>query len=244
MEIIYLHSEKEWDDYPGFVQNLVQQYHAHRICDVGGGANPVLPLQFIMDNQLDCTVLDISSVELEKAPEGYKKLIRDIEGASYAEPDQFDLVVSKMMAEHVRNGKLFHKNIFAMMKPGGIAVHYFPTLYALPFVVNRLTPEWISSFLLNIFLPRDRFKLGKFPAYYDWCFGPTHSMLCMLTEIGYEILLYKGFFGNIYYTRIPMLRTLHKVYTLYLVKHPVSYLTSFAQVVLRKPGNIHADMDK
>ncbi len=48
-------------------------------------------------------------------------------------------------------------------------------------------------------------------------------------------MLYRGFFGNIYYSRIPILRDLHRVYTQYLVKHPTPYLTSFAQVVLRKP---------
>jgi len=241
MEISYLYSGDEWNDYPCFVQDLVRQYSARRICDVGGGANPVLPLQFIVDNYLDCTVLDISSMELEKAPAGYKKMIQDIEAEDCAVIDQFDLVVSKMMAEHVKNGNLFHKNIFSMLKPGGIAVHYFPTLYALPFVVNRLTPEWVSSFLLDVFLPRDRFKLGKFPAYYSWCFGPTPPMIRMLNEIGYEVLQFRGFLGNIYYTRIPILRDLHKAYTHFLVQHPTPYLTSFAQVVLRKPVIKHTE---
>ena len=208
----------------------MREYAARKICDVGGGANPVLPLQFIEENRLDCTVLDISSAELEKAPNGYKKLVQDIEAERYAPAEQFDLVVTKMMAEHIKNGRLFHKNIFCMLKPGGVAVHYFPTLYALPFLVNKIIPEWLSSFLLDVFLPRDRYQLGKFPAYYSWCFGPTPAMLRMLTEIGYEIMLYKGFFGSIYYSRIPILRDLHRIYTQYLVKHPNPYLTSFAQV--------------
>ena len=233
--IIYLHSGTEWKDYPDFVKDLVRQYSASKICDVGGGANPVLSLQFVNDNQLDCTVLDISSAELEKAPKGYKKLVQDIDAESFVPTHQFDLVVSKMMAEHLRDGRLFHKNVFSILKPGGVAVHYFPTLYALPFVINRLIPEWLSSFLLDVFLPRDRFQLGKFPAFYSWCYGPTPSMLRMLTEIGYEIVQYKGFFGNIYYSRIPILRNLHRAYTQYLAKHPTPYLTSFAQVVLRKP---------
>ena len=235
MEVTYLHSGNEWDDYPDFVQTLVRQYGVRKICDVGGGANPVLSLQFVTDRQLDCTVLDISSAELEKAPTGYKKMVMDIEAENFVPTDQFDLVVTKMMAEHLRNGRLFHKNIFSMLKPGGVAVHYFPTLYALPFLVNRLIPEWLSSFLLDIFLPRDRYQMAKFPAYYSWCYGPTLSMLEMLDGIGYEIVQYKGFFGNIYYTRIPILRNLHRSYTQYLVKHPNPYLTSFAQIVLRKP---------
>ena len=151
MQIIYLHSGAEWNDYPFFVESLVEQYGARKICDIGGGANPVLPLQFIIDNQLDCTILDISSAELEKAPIGYKKLVQDIEAENSVQTNQFDLVVSKMMAEHLRNGKLFHKNIFSMLKPGGVAIHYFPTLYALPFLVNKLIPDRISSFLLDIF---------------------------------------------------------------------------------------------
>jgi SAM-dependent methyltransferase len=204
---------------------------------VGGGANPVFSMQFVNDHRLDCTVLDISRAELEKAPKGYKKLIQDIEAVDFIPADQFDLVVTKMMAEHLRNGKQFHKNIFSMLKPGGLAVHYFPTLYALPFLVNKLLPESLSSFLLDIFTPRDRYQTGKFPAYYSWCYGPTSSMLNMLTGLGYEIVLYKGIFGNTYYTRIPIIRNLHRVYTQFLAKHPNPYLTSFAQIILRKPGN-------
>jgi SAM-dependent methyltransferase len=237
MEIIYLPTGNEWFDYPDFVIGLVHQYGLRQICDVGGGANPILPLQLVNDHQLDCTILDISSTELAKGPREYKKLVQDIEAENFTLIDQFDLVITKMMAEHVRNGRLFHENIFSMLKPGGVAVHYFPTLYAFPFLINRFIPEWLSSFLLGVFLPRDRYLLGKFRAYYRWCYGPTPFMLKMLTKIGYEIILYKGIFGHIYYDRVPVLRTLHSAYTQYLAKHPTPYLTSFAQVILRKPEN-------
>lgn len=237
-KITYLLSQNEWHEYSEFVQNLVGKYNARTICDIGGGANPVLPLEFIEAYHLDCTVLDISSEELEKAPKGYNKLVQDIEAVDFQFNEQFDFVVTKMMAEHVRNGRLFHKNIYSMLKPGGIAIHYFPTLYALPYLVNKLIPEWFSSFLLDIFLPRDRYQTGKFPAYYSWCYGPTPPMLAMLTEIGYEVIEYKGIFGTTYYTRIPLVRDLHKAYTVFLSKHPNPYLTSFAQVILRKPAEV------
>ncbi len=240
MTITYLPSGNEWRNYHHVVEGLVTEYGARNICDVGGGANPVLSRQFLTDNQLDCTVLDISGAELEKAPKEYKTLIRDIEAEDFVPTEQFDLVVTKMMAEHVRNGSLFHKNTFSMLKPGGIAVHYFPTLYALPFLVNRLIPERLSSLLLDLFSPRDRYQLGKFPAYYSWCYGPTPPMLKMLTGIGYEIVQFKGFFGSVYYRRIPILRDLHSACTRYLVKHPTAYFTSFAQVVLRRPENASA----
>ena len=237
MNISYLYSGNEWSEYPAFVQRSVLELGVRKLCDVGGGANPVLSMQFINDNRLDCTVLDISITELNKAPTGYKKLVQDVEAEDFVPTDQFDLVVTKMMAEHLRNGRVFHRNVFSMLKPGGVAIHYFPTLYALPFLVNKLMPERLSSFLLDIFLPRDRHRLGKFPAYYSWCYGPTSSMLGMLIETGFEIMQYRAFFGNSYYSRIPLVRNLHDAYTRFLAKHPTPYLTSFAQVVLRKPNN-------
>jgi len=237
MKIVYSYSENEWNEYSEFVQSLVKEYGACQICDVGGGANPVLPLEFIEQNQLDCTVLDISSEELEKAPKGYNKLVQDVEASDCVQVEKFDLVITKMLAEHLKHGKLFHKNIFGMLKPGGVAIHYFPTLYSLPFIVNKLIPDRLSSFLLDTFLPRDRHQLGKFPAYYSWCYGPIPSMLRMLAEIGYETVEYRAFFGNTYYSRIPIIRDLHRAYSHYLAQHPNPYLTSFAQVILRKPEN-------
>lgn len=238
MNIIFCRSANEWIEYPVFVGQIIREYDSRKICDVGGGANPVLPLQFVNDHHLDYTLLDISSVELEKAPKGYKQLIQDIEKEDFALTNEFDLVITKMMAEHVRNGRVFHKNVFCMLKPGGIAVHYFPTLYALPFLVNKLIPKKLSSFLLDVLLPRDRYRRGKFPAYYSWCYGPISAMFQMLVGIGYEVVLCKGFFGHTYYSRLPILQSLHRVCTEYLVKHPNPYLTSFAQLVLRKPESI------
>jgi len=95
MIITYLHSGNEWHDYPEFVQGLVQQYGARKICDIGGGANPVLPLKFITQSKLDRTVLDISSEELEKAPKGYKKLVQDIEVLDFAAAEQFDFLIQR-----------------------------------------------------------------------------------------------------------------------------------------------------
>jgi SAM-dependent methyltransferase len=184
---------------------------------------------------LEYTLLDISAEELAKAPDGYKKIVQDIEAESFPWKKEFDFLFTKMMAEHIRNGRRFHKNIFTLLKPGGFAVHYFPTLYALPFLVNKIVPEKLSSDLLNIFAPRERFRLGKFPAYYDWCYGPTPAMLGMLISIGFEIIEYQGLIGHSYFDRIPLVKEIHQAYSRFLIKHPNPYLTSFAQVILRKP---------
>jgi hypothetical protein len=234
MEITYS-LNRECGDYSTFVQQLILDRQAKKICDVGGGANPLIPLKFINDNSLDYTILDISRAELEKAPEVYSKLVIDIEAEQFNVEGQYDFVVSRMMAEHIKKGMQFHKNVFMMLKPGGVAVHFFPTLFALPFLINQIVPERFSSILLNFFFPRDRYQTAKFPAYYNWCYGPIPSMVKMLQGIGYEIILFNGIFGHWYYTKIPGLRQAHEIFSDYLIVHPNPYLTSYALVILRKP---------
>ncbi|HEX2995278.1 MAG TPA: methyltransferase domain-containing protein [Anaerolineales bacterium] len=233
--VIYKQSSNEWSNYSAFITALVETFASKRVCDVGGGANPVLPLEFIIRHRIEYTLLDISAEELAKAPQGYRKIVQDIEAENLPRKEEFDFIVTKMMAEHIRNGRRFHKNVFDLLKPGGIAVHYFPTLYALPFIVNKITPEKLSSKLLNIFAPRERFRLGKFPAYYNWCYGPTPGMLNMLTGIGFEIVEFQGLIGHSYFDRVPFIEQIHAAYSSFLAKHPNPYLTSFAQIILRKP---------
>jgi SAM-dependent methyltransferase len=235
--VIYKQSDNEWVNYSAFIQDLVEKFSPKTVCDVGGGANPALPLEFITAHAIEYNVLDISAAELAKAPNGYRKIVQDIEAENIPWKEEFDFLFTKMMAEHIHHGRRFHKNVFDLLKPGGIAVHYFPTLYALPFLINKIVPEKLSSGLLNIFAPRERFRLGKFPAYYDWCYGPTPRMLDMLTSIGFEIIEYRGLIGHSYFDRVPVMKGIYRAYSQFLARHPNPYLTSFAQVILRKPAN-------
>lgn len=240
--IHYSTSQGVWQRYAGFVQDAIIRSGARRVLELGGGANPTLPLEFIERHGIEYTVLDISPVELAKAPDGYRKVCCDI-GAERLEIDGreggYDLVFSKMLAEHVRNGERMHRNVLALLAPGGKAVHYFPTLYAPPFVVNRLIPETLADRLLQWLEPgrEKEGNKGKFPAYYSWCRGPTRHQLRRLRDLGYGIDEYIGFFGhNVYYRKIPVVRTLHRRLCEWLVNHPLPGLTSSVYVVLSKPA--------
>lgn len=180
------------------------------------------------------TVLDVSAVELAKAPEGYRKLQADICGELSGAPENFDLVFSKMLAEHIPDAAAFHRNVLRLLRPGGLAFHFFPTLYALPFVVNRWLPERLAAHLLNILSPRDGYRHAKFPAYYRWCRGPTPSQLSALSGLGYEVVSYVGFFGHeSYWKRVPPIARLSAWLSKWLLRHPNPWLTSFAWVTLR-----------
>ncbi len=215
---------------------------ARRFCDVGGGANPIVSTRKIDQLELEYVLLDSSSEELEKAPGSYQTY-----QASILDPGaiskllqsggHFDVVASRWTAEHMPDGRAFHEQVHAMLKPGGVAVHLFPTLYSLPFVVNRLLPDAASSRLLSGSGGGGRASEGqhpKFPSYYSWCRGPSRRQLARLASVGFKVESYTGFYGHGYYRRLRPLDALHRRASRYLLAHPVADLTSFALLVLRR----------
>jgi SAM-dependent methyltransferase len=222
------------DAYNGFkplLENVIADRKCRFILDVGGGAQPQFSKADLESSDIDYTVMDVSEEELALAPECCKKIVMDISGNMLTPAVQYDLVFSRFVAEHVRNARQLHLNVLALLRPGGFAVHFFPTLFALPFVVNWLLPEWLSVRLLS----KERQVRGKFPAHYRWCIGPTKRAVKRYEELGYEVMEYAGFFGHGYYDGMPRLRRAHAVMRSWLLRHPIVYLTSFAWVVLRKP---------
>jgi SAM-dependent methyltransferase len=228
--------EEAWTGHAATLRRLIEHCGARSVCEIGGGANPALPLAYAAERGIDYAILDISPAELDKAPAGYRKLAADIAGDRLPVADRFDFVFSKMLAEHVASGRAFHRNVFRLLAPGGHAFHFFPTLYAPAFVANRLLPDDVSDLALQAFAPRDRHRHGKFPARYSWCRGPTPAQLERLAAVGYEVVSYRGFFGHDYYRRIPPLHWASRRAAAYLCRHPWAPLTSFAFVLLRRPS--------
>ena len=114
-------------------------------------------------------------------------------------------------------------------------MHFFPTLFAFPFLMNRFLPERAARQALLAIRKRDLERHEKFPAYYSWCRGPTGAQIQRLTGLGWEIVDYVGLFGHGYYANIPVLRGAQRAFANMLVRHPLPWLTSYAYVVLRRP---------
>jgi SAM-dependent methyltransferase len=222
-----------------FLLSVLEQTGARRVCDIGGGANPVLPLEVLRDRAIECTVLDISPTELAKAPSGYRTHVADVAAPHLDGVGPFDVVFSHMLAEHVADPVAFHANVLRMLRPGGVALHYFPTLYALPFVVNRFLPDRLARAILVRLRP-GRFlddRGEKFPAYYRWCRGPTAAQVRRLEGIGFEVEHYVGLFGTkSYFERIPPLQRIEDGLASKLLRRPLPWMTSYAFLVVRRPG--------
>jgi 2-polyprenyl-3-methyl-5-hydroxy-6-metoxy-1,4-benzoquinol methylase len=216
------------------LDQIIDEHGCKTLCEIGGGAFPAISLEKVKQKQLEYTVLDISQVELDRAPDEYKKLLADICDPQLKADKQYDFIFSKMLAEHVKDPALFHKNVAKLLKPGGIAFHFFPTLYSLPFVINWLLPESVAQLLFKWFVCKDPVEHKRFPVHYRWCRGPTKKQIQNLENLGYEILIYRGFFGHKYYDKIPLLRDVQKLISRLLFGHPNPYFTSFAYLIIRK----------
>jgi SAM-dependent methyltransferase len=225
-------------EYDGRIVETIRSRGLKRILDIGGGANPVVPVEVVRELGLDYTVLDISAEELAKAPDDYRKVVADITTDIGSMEGGFDLAFSKMLAEHVRDGRRFHENVFKLLKPGGIAIHFFPTLWAFPFVVNRLMPEALAEKVLLALTPY-RNKSGrhaKFPAYYQWTTGPTSGQIKRLESVGFEIEDYLALYGHGgYYEKLKPVLAIHNGMANFYRKQQVARLTSYSVMTLRKP---------
>ena len=236
--IRYADSEIAWRDVKEVIGEKIVASKCTRILEVGAGANPLFSEQFLKEHRLVYTALDISEEELNKAPDCYKKLVADICSQEPNITERFDFVFSRMLAEHVSDGARFHRNVFQLLAPGGRAFHFFPTMWAPPFVLNRFLPERLAELLLHA-LQRGRQRDGKhakFPAFYSWCRGPVDSQIARLEALGYEIESYQGFFGHRdYYRKLPLIQKLHDSFVRWLIAHPMPWITSFAFLTVRKP---------
>ena len=122
-----------------------------------------------------------------------------------------------------------HRNVHQVLRAGGVAFHLIPTLYALPFVINKFLPERLTFALLKRLSPR-RAISPKFPAYYSACYGNPEKMRRMLLELGYSQVEVKTFYGHFYYEKIPVLSAAHRWFSALAARREWSFMSSYAYI--------------
>ena len=221
-------------DFSETIKKIIKDENIEDICDIGGGANPFLENDFIKN--LNYSLLDISKEELDKAPINFNKIHQDAASKNFKFEKKFDLVFSKFFLEHIKNPNILHLNMHKALKDKGYAIHLFPTLFNIPFIINMILPEKISQIIVNIIRGNPlKNRSGKFPAYYKWCFGPTKKQIKRLEEIGYDLIEYKSYYGHPeYYKRLFPFNFLHDFFTKIIFKFKIPLLTSYAIIIMRK----------
>lgn len=228
-----------WGNYANTILTLSSAFGLADWCEIGGGRDPAFTRDDIERLAVHYTINDISQGELDAAPPGYAKACFDIAGSSdhiASLAGYFDLMFSRMVFEHVKDVAAAWRNVHTLLKPGGVALAFFPTLYAPPFVINRMIPEIVSRAIVHTLYPerRDGGNDPKFPARYDWCFGSGRKLAPMLEQAGFAEHLVLPFWGSDYFRPIPGLRQLDDRFSRLSRARDLRLLTSHAYVVVRK----------
>jgi SAM-dependent methyltransferase len=233
----YFLYEELYSSYSSTLIELAKELGAEAVAELGGGARPLLTDDAAWSFVPTRVVYDIEAKEFEKASDQLIKRQADLCQPLEDEGERFDLVFSKMLCEHLLDPEVFHRNCFHLLRPGGLSVHFFPTLYASPFVLNRIIPELAARRLIRLLQPHrlDNPKTRKFPAYYRWCHGPTSRAIKRYQALGFQIEEWRTGFGHDYYKRFAPLQSLENAKSQILVGHPVRWLSAYAMVILRKP---------
>jgi SAM-dependent methyltransferase len=183
------------------------------------------------------TVNDILEDELARAPASFHKSCFDI--ASPLPEDvalgAYDLIFSRMVFEHVRDGRQAWSNCLRLLAPGGVAFAFVPTLWSPPFVANRIIPEQISTQLLRkIDADRTQEKTPKFPAFYDLCRADEKVVGPVLRAIGFREVAVVPFFGTPYFPVVPIVKHVARAFDKLVDTFNVKAFASYAYIVARK----------
>ncbi len=219
-------------------RSLIRSHGFTTVCEIGGGRSPLFSAEEAQALRLEYTVLDISEHELQSAPDHVRKVQADICAPDVADlPQRYDFMFSRMLAEHASDGTAMHRNILHLLRPGGLAFHFFPTLFTPVFVVNRLLPERAARrVLFTVFPWRRKEHVAKFPARYSKCFGPTPGMKRYFERLGYQVEEYRPFYGTDYLWGVPVLGFLDAAFTRIVTRRRSPLFSSYVWLVLRKPA--------
>ena len=222
------------EDYFPTLVALIDQHPNADILELGGGRRPSFSLNELPASIGSYTVNDVSEAELALAPADYGKACFDVAGDASAFAGRYDVVFSRFLAEHVSDGYAMHRNVWQVLKDGGVAFHLIPTLFASPYVVNRMLPEAAGRKILGTLFPYRKDKSPKFPAYYSYCQGDTSKMRAMFERIGYSKVEIRNFYGHYYYDKVPGLRELENAFSALAARNGWSWYSSYAYILAWK----------
>jgi hypothetical protein len=222
-----------WNDIEVLIPELILKHKLKNIAELGAGANPFLTQEFIQEKGLNYTLIDVDEEELAKGNNDFQKKIIDFSSEDFKPQEKYDLIFSYMTLEHIQYPKQLHQNVFASLNEGGLAVHFFATLFSLPSCVNIILPESISNKILFFIQKRDQEQHGKFPAYYRWTLGPVKKNIKRFESVGFQVISYNGYVGHTYFPKKSFFGKIEAFYSNCLYKIGNPYFSSNAIVILK-----------
>jgi SAM-dependent methyltransferase len=206
-----------WDNYRPLVLALARMLRREgrpaRVLEVGGGRGPLFSVEQALSANIHLTVNDADARELSLGPEGFEHACFNIAGDIDPKlAGTFDLIISRMVMEHVKDAPRAWANMRELLRPGGVAFAFHPTLFGPPFVVNWLMPERASARVLRMVFP-NRHDTGypKFPARYEMCRTDPTILNPIFSRCGFTETLIAPIWGHGYFRALPGIRELDQL---------------------------------
>jgi len=186
-----------WANYRPIIEAAISTFKATSVLEMGGGRMPLFKPGEIREKGLTYVVNDIDQAELDLLDPSYHD-VTDVMCADITKFPQdrtFDIIISKMVYEHVKDNRTNLKNQLAMLNPGGVIIHFHPVLYSIPLTVNWLLPVNASRKVMDVLYGKSALK---FPAFYDMC-RATPATEAAIRNIGYSEAQCIPIWGHNYY---------------------------------------------
>lgn len=187
-----------------------------RVLDVGGGREPAIPTDRRPPGS-HYVGLDLSAAELARAPAGAydTTVVGDVAVRRPELEDQFDLIVSWQVLEHVKPLAAAIANLRSYLRPGGMLVVQLSGAFSVFGMLNRIVPRRLGRFAMSVLLGRD--PATVFPAYYDDCW---HRRLRRVFDGWTRVRIVPRYSGAFYFSFFAPLMALYLVYEDWAARHP------------------------
>jgi 2-polyprenyl-6-hydroxyphenyl methylase/3-demethylubiquinone-9 3-methyltransferase len=223
------------DGNQNFIHEFVTPYltPGALVYDVGGGKQPMIPVESKVGLGIRVVGLDIDEKELRSAPAGAYDATVCCDITKYRGKADGDVVLCQALLEHVANVADALRAIDSILKPGGVALLFVPSSNAVYAKLNLMLPERLKRAILFRVFPKTS-KAQGFRAYYDRCtprdIKNVAGQLGLLTE---RLRLY---YHSNYFAFVAPLYALWRVWTLAFYVIDREQAAETFSVALRKPA--------
>jgi len=137
--------------------------------DLGGGRHCAYVEGIPTDRPIRLIAVDISAEELAANTDVTETRVANIAEELPFDDAEVDLVVSRMLLEHVDGVPDAVSHMARVLKPGGKAVHFFPCRYSLFATAARYLPFGPLLKVLHFMIPTSTDEV-RFDVFYDHCY--------------------------------------------------------------------------
>ena len=158
-----------------------------------------------------------------------KKICGDIAFLPFSD-GSFDLVTANMVVEHLRDPEEPFREVYRILKPGGVFLFHTMNTFGYSTIAARLIPEVLKSKI--VYLLEGRKEHDVFPTFYK--VNSRKAVRSIADRIGFEVSVLRRITSSAKLVLIPPLLILELIWIRALTSKPLAGLRPNIIAILRK----------